>query len=95
MNRLFLIASLLTAPVASLVSPVADALKGAQDISGYTKSVETVFTSEQIDEILPHRYPFALVDKVVEYDAGKSAVGIKSVTKVRIENLVGNAVSRI
>lgn len=88
MNRLFLIATFLTAPVASLVSPVADAiLKGAQDISGYTKSVETVFTSEQIDEILPHRYPFALVDKVVEYDAGKSAVGIKSVTKVCIDCL--------
>ena len=31
-------------------------------------------------KILPHRYPFALVDKVVEYEAGKRAVGIKCVT---------------
>jgi hypothetical protein len=41
-----------------------------------------IFTSEDIDKILPHRYPFALVDRVVEYEAGKRAVGIKSVTKV-------------
>ena len=54
---------------------------GAEAISGLTKDVKTVFTTEQIDEFLPHRYPFALVDKVVEYEAGKRAVGIKSVTK--------------
>jgi hypothetical protein len=53
----------------------------AKEISGLTKSVETIFTTEQIDEFLPHRYPFALVDKVVAYEAGKSAVGIKCVTK--------------
>ena len=41
-----------------------------------------IFTSEDIDKILPHRYPFALVDRVVSYEAGKSAIGIKSVTKV-------------
>ena len=54
---------------------------GAEKISELTKDVTTVFTSEDVDKLLPHRYPFALVDKVVEYDAGKSAVGIKSVTK--------------
>lgn len=57
---------------------------GAKDISALTKDLETVFTTEQIDEILPHRYPFALVDKVIEYEAGKRAVGVKCVTKVRI-----------
>ncbi len=30
--------------------------------------------------LLPHRYPFALVDRVVEYEAGKSALAIKNVT---------------
>lgn len=44
---------------------------GAAAISGLTSSVKTVFTTEEIDELLPHRYPFALVDKVVEYEAGK------------------------
>jgi len=59
----------------------ASSLLGAEDISSLTKDVNTIFTSEDIDGILPHRYPFALVDKVVEYTPGVSAVGIKSVTK--------------
>jgi 3-hydroxyacyl-[acyl-carrier-protein] dehydratase len=33
-----------------------------------------------IQRILPHRYPFLLVDKVVGIDGYKSAVGIKNVT---------------
>lgn len=35
---------------------------------------------EQIQEILPHRYPFLLVDRVVELEPGNRAVGIKNVT---------------
>jgi len=57
-----------------------DSYVGAMDISALTESVKTVFSSEDIAKILPHRYPFALVDKVVEYESGKRAVGIKSVT---------------
>ena len=30
--------------------------------------------------LLPHRYPFALVDRVIDYEAGKSATAIKNVT---------------
>ncbi|KGG16222.1 MULTISPECIES: 3-hydroxyacyl-ACP dehydratase FabZ [unclassified Prochlorococcus] len=30
--------------------------------------------------LLPHRYPFALVDRVVAYEPGISATGIKNVT---------------
>ncbi len=33
-----------------------------------------------IQRILPHRYPFLLVDKVVDIDGEKSATGIKNVT---------------
>ena len=33
-----------------------------------------------IQRILPHRYPFLLVDKVVEIDGTSSAKGIKNVT---------------
>ena len=33
-----------------------------------------------IQRILPHRYPFLLVDRVVDIDTDKSAVGIKNVT---------------
>ena len=35
---------------------------------------------EDIMKVLPHRYPFLLVDRIVELDAGKRVVGIKNVT---------------
>ncbi|MUK89686.1 3-hydroxyacyl-ACP dehydratase FabZ [Ornithinibacillus sp. L9] len=35
---------------------------------------------EQIKEVIPHRYPFLLVDKVEEMEEGKRVVGIKNVT---------------
>jgi 3-hydroxyacyl-[acyl-carrier-protein] dehydratase len=34
----------------------------------------------EIQNILPHRYPFLLVDKIVEVETGKRAVGLKNVT---------------
>lgn len=34
----------------------------------------------EIKEIIPHRYPFLLVDKILEVEEGKRAVGIKNVT---------------
>jgi 3-hydroxyacyl-[acyl-carrier-protein] dehydratase len=42
--------------------------------------VKSTFTVEEIQELLPHRYPFALVDKIVDYVPGVRAVGIKNVT---------------
>jgi 3-hydroxyacyl-[acyl-carrier-protein] dehydratase len=35
---------------------------------------------DQILKILPHRYPFLLVDRIVEAEAGKRVVGLKNVT---------------
>ena len=35
---------------------------------------------EQIRNYLPHRYPFLLVDRVLEYEVGKSLTAIKNVT---------------
>lgn len=37
-------------------------------------------TSQQIEGLLPHRYPFALVDRVIDYVPGQRAVAIKNVT---------------
>jgi 3-hydroxyacyl-[acyl-carrier-protein] dehydratase len=34
----------------------------------------------EIMKILPHRYPMLLVDRIVEFEAGKMAKGIKNVT---------------
>ncbi|MCB0302412.1 MAG: bifunctional UDP-3-O-[3-hydroxymyristoyl] N-acetylglucosamine deacetylase/3-hydroxyacyl-ACP dehydratase [Calditrichaeota bacterium] len=39
-----------------------------------------VFDINAIKRILPHRYPFLLVDRIVEFEAGKRIVGVKSVT---------------
>lgn len=41
---------------------------------------DLVFDINAIKKILPHRYPFLLVDKITEFDAGKRIVGIKNVT---------------
>ena len=35
---------------------------------------------DQIEQLLPHRYPFLLVDKIVECVPGQGAKGIKCVT---------------
>ncbi len=35
---------------------------------------------EDIVKLLPHRYPFLLVDRITELEPGKRAVGLKNVT---------------
>lgn len=39
-----------------------------------------MLTSVDIQNIIPHRYPFLLVDRILEVEPGKSAVGIKNVS---------------
>ena len=39
-----------------------------------------VLTIEEIKEIIPHRYPFLLVDRILELEPLKRGVGIKNVT---------------
>ena len=38
------------------------------------------YNSDEIAQILPHRYPFALVDRIVDGEEGTWAKGIKCVT---------------
>ncbi len=45
-----------------------------------TNNIKTTFSSEEIQKLLPHRYPFLLVDKIIDYIPEKSAVGVKNVT---------------
>lgn len=40
----------------------------------------TALDIRQILAILPHRYPFVMVDRIVELEVGKSIVGLKNVT---------------
>jgi 3-hydroxyacyl-[acyl-carrier-protein] dehydratase len=40
----------------------------------------SILDIDDIKQILPHRYPFLLVDRIIELEPGKRAVGIKNVT---------------
>src|SRR5699024_4233672 len=46
--------------------------RGAQDMNS--------LNIEQIQEIIPHRHPFLLLDKIEDYEPGEFAVGYKCVT---------------
>jgi 3-hydroxyacyl-[acyl-carrier-protein] dehydratase len=39
-----------------------------------------MMTTTEIQEVIPHRYPFLMVDKILEVEPGVRAVGIKNVT---------------
>ncbi len=43
-------------------------------------NASTVLDVVQIQEIIPHRAPFLLVDRIVELEPGLRAVGLKNVT---------------
>ena len=47
-----------------------------------TSATQQLESLEILDlmRLLPHRYPFLLVDKIIEIDGDRSAVGIKNVT---------------
>src|SRR5947199_10764192 len=44
------------------------------------RAMETVLDSEAIKKLLPHRYPFLLVDRVIEFVPRERIVGIKQVS---------------
>jgi len=49
-------------------------------IPDYDWSGKKEYGIKEIMEILPHRHPFLLVDRVIEIEKGKRAIGIKNVT---------------
>ncbi|RYY30969.1 MAG: bifunctional UDP-3-O-[3-hydroxymyristoyl] N-acetylglucosamine deacetylase/3-hydroxyacyl-ACP dehydratase [Chitinophagaceae bacterium] len=53
--------------------------KNLKDIPVYDPCLPPVYTLQQIEKTLPHRYPFLLVDKIIEL-TDKQIVGIKNVT---------------
>ncbi len=46
----------------------------------HKEEIEIMLDINEIKEIIPHRYPFLLVDRVLEIEEGKRVVGIKNVT---------------
>lgn len=56
-----------------------DATPDANNSNAATAS-DTLLAIEEIQNLLPHRYPFALVDRIIEYVPGERATGIKNVS---------------
>lgn len=50
-----------------------------KDVPVYDASLPPVYTLEHIEKTLPHRFPFLLVDKIIEL-TDKQIVGVKNVT---------------
>lgn len=46
----------------------------------HVKTEGVVFDSVAISKILPHRYPFLLVDKIIHLELDKKVIGVKNVT---------------
>lgn len=42
--------------------------------------METLLTYDEIKKIIPHRYPFLLIDRIIELEDGKKCTGIKQVS---------------
>ena len=53
--------------------------KHTKDIPIYDPNQKPIYTLEQIEKTLPHRYPFLFVDKIIEL-TDKQLVGIKNIT---------------
>jgi UDP-3-O-[3-hydroxymyristoyl] N-acetylglucosamine deacetylase / 3-hydroxyacyl-[acyl-carrier-protein] dehydratase len=55
-------------------------VKFVRELLRTAKEETTVLGIEEIMKVLPHRYPFLLVDRILELEEGKRVVGIKNVT---------------
>ena len=53
--------------------------KHVKDVPVYDPALTPVFNLEQIEKLLPHRYPFLFVDKIIEL-SDTVIVGVKNVT---------------
>lgn len=62
------------------MSTIAETNSTEVNTSLETEVIKTTFSIEEIQELLPHRYPFLLVDRIIDYVPGKKAVGIKNVS---------------
>ena len=45
-----------------------------------TAPSKITFSLQEIHDLLPHRYPFALVDRIIDFVPGEKAVGVKCVS---------------
>lgn len=52
----------------------------ATDLPSVSPKPKQILTIEEIQQFLPHRYPFLLLDRIIENFPGERAVGLKNVT---------------
>src|SRR6185503_7333876 len=61
--------------------PVTDAAPTATSTTSTSVAQATIHTVREIERLIPHRWPFLLIDRIVEYDPeAKRIVAIKGVT---------------
>lgn len=63
-----------------LIEKILDIVEERERAKERSLTGATEMDIRQIQKILPHRYPFILVDKIVELESNRRAVGIKNVT---------------
>lgn len=44
------------------------------------KDLNKVIPIERIMELIPHRYPFLMIDRIIDLELGEFAIGLKNVT---------------
>ena len=54
--------------------------KHVKNVPVYNPAQQPIFNTQQIEKTLPHRYPFLLVDRILELEPNKRVVGIKNVS---------------
>ena len=60
---------------------VPDCEKGAEHMDDQENTTEGVtYDINRVMQMIPHRYPFLMIDKVVDVISDKSAIGVKNVT---------------
>jgi UDP-3-O-[3-hydroxymyristoyl] N-acetylglucosamine deacetylase/3-hydroxyacyl-[acyl-carrier-protein] dehydratase len=66
----------------ALNAALVKAIKANEDDADLRRrmSGKPLLDAQQIAQIMPHRFPFLLLDRVIELDPNRSAVGIKNVT---------------
>ncbi|KAF0925601.1 hypothetical protein E2562_017185 [Oryza meyeriana var. granulata] len=74
------LSALAARPVVARCAAAGDRGEGETPIEKRFPPFPTVMDINQIRDILPHRFPFLLVDRVIDYKPGEYAVGIKNVT---------------
>jgi 3-hydroxyacyl-[acyl-carrier-protein] dehydratase len=63
-------------------------MNNTQDPAGNAAG-EPVVTIERIMEMIPHRYPFLMIDKIIEMKDGEYAVGVKNVS-INEQHFIGH-----